>query len=63
MTILIILAVLFLISFILAWISMKDFHIPKEIRKMISMRKMKGSIVFFKNKVEHYSSSSSSSSN
>ncbi len=58
-----ILVILFLVSFVLAWISMKDFHIPKEIRKMLSMRKMKGSIVFFKDKVEHYSSSSSSSSN
>jgi len=47
MTILIIIAVLFVISFVMAWISMKDFHIPKEISKMLSMRKMKGSIVFF----------------
>ena len=55
--------VLFIIAFIMAWRSMKDFHLPEEISKLINSRKIRGSIVFFKDKkVEHYSSKSSSSS-
>lgn len=59
----IIIPILLVISFIMALRSMKDFHLPDEINKIISSRKMRGSIVFFKDKkVEHYSSKSSSSS-
>lgn len=53
---------LFVASFIFACFSMKDMEIPKEIIRLISMRKYKGSIVFFKGKVKHYSSDSSSKS-
>ncbi len=59
--VLLILAGIFIVSFLLALGSMKDFHAPSEIMRMISMKKVRGSIVFFKNKVQHYSSSSSSS--
>jgi len=51
---------LFAISLITAFLSMKDMDIPKEIVRLISVRKHKGSIVFFKGKVKHYSSDSSS---
>jgi len=39
---------------------MKDMGIPKEIIRLIAIRRHKGSIVFFKEKVKHYSSDSSS---
>jgi len=58
----IIVVILAIASFILALVSMKDFHIPPEIAKILTMKKIRGTIVFFKDKVEHYSSSSSSSS-
>ena len=51
---------LFVLSFILALISMRDFHVPEKIAKILLMKKIRGTIVFFKDKVEHYSSSSSS---
>lgn len=46
-------------SLILAVLSMKDFGIPGEIKKMISGRKMKGTIILTKKKAIHYSSDSS----
>ena len=58
-----IIAILFVISLILALRSMKDINIPQEIQRMINNKKYKGRIVFFKDKkVKHYSSSSSSRS-
>lgn len=44
----------------MAFYSMKDFETPKEIARMLSLRKLRGTIVFMKDKVTHYSSSSSS---
>ncbi|MFA5136466.1 MAG: hypothetical protein WC489_03670 [Patescibacteria group bacterium] len=52
---------IFMLSLLLAFFSMKDMDVPNEIKKLLPMRKLKGSIVFFKNKVKHYSSSSESS--
>lgn len=52
---------IFVLSLLLAFFSMKDMDVPNEIKKLLPMRKLKGSIVFFKNKVKHYSSSSESS--
>ncbi len=43
-----------LVSFLLALRSMHDMHIPKELERLISNKKIKGSIVFFKDKVIHY---------
>ncbi|MBI3620189.1 hypothetical protein HY214_03555 [Candidatus Roizmanbacteria bacterium] len=40
--------------------SMGDWDVPDEIKRIINMRKLRGTIVFFKNKVKHYSSASSS---
>lgn len=57
----IIFAVLFFISFLLAARSMKDFDVPKELKNVLSVKRVKGSIVFLKDKVTHYSSDSSSS--
>lgn len=45
---------LFVAAFILAIRSMKDFQIPKEVHKITSGRKKKGTFVIFKNKVTHY---------
>lgn len=53
---------LFVIAFILALRSMKDLNVPDEIKKMLRIRKLKGTIVFLKDKITHYSSPSSSSS-
>ncbi|MDO9027636.1 MAG: hypothetical protein Q7U68_02090 [Candidatus Roizmanbacteria bacterium] len=47
------------LAFVLAFLSMKDFDVPGEIKKMISARKMKGTIILTKKKAIHYSSDSS----
>ena len=41
---------------------MSDFNLPKEILRLINQKKIKGTIVFLKNKIIHYSISSSSKS-
>ncbi|MEK7079141.1 MAG: hypothetical protein AAB929_03655 [Patescibacteria group bacterium] len=56
-----IIIIILAVSLILALFSMKDLGIPKEIARLIAIRKHRGSIVFFKDKVKHYSSSSKSS--
>lgn len=56
---LIILAI-FVISFILALISMKDLGFGEEVRKFLKRRKIRGTIIFFKDKINHYSSKKSS---
>ena len=48
-----------ILAFIFAFRSMKDFDVPGEIKKMISARKMKGTIILSKKKTIHYSSDSS----
>ena len=53
---------IFLISFILALWSMSDFNLPKEIFRLIDQKRIKGTIIFLKNKIIHYSISSSSKS-
>ncbi|MGB9707393.1 MAG: hypothetical protein ACPL1D_01430 [Microgenomates group bacterium] len=55
--------IIFIISLVLAWRSMGDFDLPSEVKKLVSSRKIKGTIIFLKNKVifyRHHSSSSSS---
>ncbi|KKP61378.1 MAG: hypothetical protein UR56_C0014G0011 [Candidatus Roizmanbacteria bacterium GW2011_GWC2_34_23] len=42
------------LSFIVALRSMKDFNVPGEITRIVQGKKLKGKIVFFKNKVVHY---------
>ncbi|MEK7523017.1 MAG: hypothetical protein AAB788_02200 [Patescibacteria group bacterium] len=42
------------LAFILALRSMKDFDVPTEISRIIQGKKVRGKIVFFKNKVVHY---------
>ena len=54
--------IIFFVSFILALRSMSDFNLSKEILKFINQRKIKGTIIFLKNKIIHYSSSFSSKS-
>lgn len=53
---------LFVISLAWAWYSMRDFDVPKEIQRVLPQKTKEGRIVFFKDKVEHYSSDSSPSS-
>ncbi|KKP72848.1 MAG: hypothetical protein UR68_C0012G0041 [Candidatus Roizmanbacteria bacterium GW2011_GWA2_35_19] len=48
------------VSFILALRSMKDFGVPKEIKRLLDRKKAKGTIIFSKKKMIHYSSGSSS---
>ncbi|MGB9883628.1 MAG: hypothetical protein ACPLRN_03930 [Microgenomates group bacterium] len=45
---------IFLVSVFLAWQSMSDFQLPKEIKSLLKKRKIKGRIVFFKNKIKHF---------
>lgn len=56
-----ILIALFIVSLILAVRSMNDLDIPDEIRRLLVTRKIKGTILFMKDKITHYSSTSSSS--
>lgn len=53
---------IFIVSFLLALRSMKDLHTPHEVKQLMKSNKVKGSIMFFKNNIKHYSSVSSSSS-
>jgi len=54
MTIIVTVLLIFIISIILAFRSMKDFNVPSEINRLIQGKKIRGKIVFFKNKVVHY---------
>lgn len=54
MTIWQIIIIILFLSFIWALRSMNDFEAPKELKKLINFKRIKGSIVFFKNKVRHY---------
>lgn len=55
--------ILFIVSVVLAVRSMREEGIPREITKLLHMRKFTGRIVFFKgHHTKHYSSSSSSKS-
>ncbi len=51
----IIFSVILFISFLLGLRSMKDFDGGQEVRRFVRKKK-KGTIVFFKDKVKHYSS-------
>lgn len=58
----IIFIIILLISFIITFKSMDDLDAPKEVRRLIKKRRTKGTILFLKKKIKHYSSSLSSSS-
>jgi len=46
--------IILVFSFILALFSMKDFNAPSDLIKLIQWKKIKGTIIFFRNKVTHY---------
>jgi len=46
--------IIFIVAFVLALRSMKDFNVPAEINRLVQGKKVRGKIVFFKNKVVHY---------
>lgn len=48
------LILILVLSFIFALRSMKDFNVPSEINNLIQGKKVRGKIVFFKNKIVHY---------
>ncbi len=50
----IILLGILVIAFILSLRSMKDFAIPKEVRRILETRKIKGTIVFLRGRITHY---------
>ncbi len=58
----IILFFILLVSLILAYRSMDDLEAPKELKNYIKKQRTKGTILFLKKKIKHYSSSLSSSS-
>ena len=55
-----ILIIIFLLSLVLAIRSMGDFEIPAAIKKIILGKRARGTILFMKKKIVHYSSGSSS---
>jgi len=54
MNIFVILILILILSFILALRSMKDFELPKEVRRLLKINRIKGTIVFLKEKIKHY---------
>lgn len=58
----IIFILILIISILITFKSMNDLEAPKEVRSLIKKRRTKGTILFFKKKIKHYSSSLSSSS-
>lgn len=52
--------IIFVISLILAIRSMKDFDVPEAIKKFVLRHRARGTILFMKKKIVHYSSGSSS---
>lgn len=46
--------IIFIVSFVLALLSMKDFDPPKEIKYFFDAKKIKGTILFLKEKIMHY---------
>lgn len=61
MSFLIITIILLIISFFLSLFSIKDFSFGSKIIKILRQRTIKGTILFSKGKVIHYSSKLSSS--
>ncbi len=63
--VIVIILVIFMVSFILAYRQLSELTIPKEIKDVVAAFKKKsqvwGIIVFLKDKINHYSSWSSSS--
>jgi len=51
---------IFIVSLILAFRSMRDFDIPSEIKHLLMSKRVRGTILFLKGKIKHYSSISSS---
>lgn len=54
MVVIIILVLILIISFILALRSMRDFSVPREVRELMKINKVKGTILFFKKQIKHY---------
>jgi len=48
-----------ILSIVIAVISMYDYDLPSSLKKIITGKTIKGSIIFFKQQIKHYSSSSS----
>ncbi len=48
------LIIIFFVSFFLALRSMKDFQLPKEIKRILDQKKIKGRIIFFKDKIRRF---------
>jgi len=57
-----IIGLIFAVSVIFAVRSMGDFDMPKELRRFVDSKRIKGTIIFLKGKIKHYPSSSSGSS-
>ncbi len=54
MDIIVTLVILFIVSLFLAIRSMKDVGFSQEIERSIRKNKIKGTIVFFKDRIKHY---------
>lgn len=52
--------IIFILSFFIALWSMKDFKLPSEFKNFLLTRKIKGTIVFLKDKIIHFHHHSSS---
>jgi len=54
MSFLLIILTILVLSFILALFSMKDLGFAEELKRMLDRKKIRGTIVFFKNKIIHF---------
>ncbi|OGK18108.1 hypothetical protein A3H83_03780 [Candidatus Roizmanbacteria bacterium RIFCSPLOWO2_02_FULL_39_8] len=54
--------IILIISFIMAFFSVKDLDFASDIKKLIKRRQTRGAIVFFEDGVRHFEHHSSSSS-
>jgi len=50
----IIIVIIFIVSFVLSLLSMKDLGFAEELKKILDRKRIRGTIVFFKNKIIHY---------
>ena len=49
-----IILLILILSMVLAFRSMRDFAIPKEIKHLLESRRVKVTIVFLKGRIKHY---------
>jgi ABC-type transport system involved in multi-copper enzyme maturation permease subunit len=54
MSFLIIILIILIFSFILSFLSMRDLGFAEELKKILDRKRIRGTIIFFKNRIIHY---------